>query len=207
MLLATLVPMGLFVLALGGCKAAPTALEQRFFTVVTNYVPVVVTNTVFVTNTVTAVLTNSTGAVWSTTNISVSATPSIGTNWAAAYDFRPNASAAELGTVGKAIGDPFGAGGIVELVLGGAFALWGIVRSNRAAKTSAALAQIIEVGRNVLATTPQGAALEEQWVSWMTKHQKERGVVTDVVRLLENTMDPLEARTQAKKLAELVAAG
>jgi len=48
-----------------------------------------------------------------------------------------------------------------------------------------ALVQGVETARAVLTTTPQGQAVDAQFVKWLMDHQKEAGVFTTVSGLVE----------------------
>jgi hypothetical protein len=62
-----------------------------------------------------------------------------------------------------------GIGSIVALVLGG---LYRGYRQLRNRKVNEALVQGIETPRAVLTTTPQGQAMDAQFVKWLMQHQK-----------------------------------
>ena len=89
---------------------------------------------------------------------------------------------------------------MVGLLVAGAFAVWAQLRSSRAAKVSAVLAQVIETGRAVLQTTPQGQVLDEKWKNWMITHQAEERVIEDVIKLLGQVVDNESAKQVAAKL-------
>ncbi len=71
-------------------------------------------------------------------------------------------------------------------------------------KTAGVLAQVIETGRQVLQATPQGQVLDEQWKLWMMQHQAEAGVMTDVLKLLQNVVDEPSAKLAAQQLVTLM---
>jgi len=169
----------------------PSALEEHFFTVITNYVTVVTTNEQITAGADGVLVTN----------------PVIVTNIYEGYDFAPNTNAAALIETGERIGDFWGVGGLVGTILAGLFGVWAKMRGNQAAKTAGVLAQVIEAGRKVLATTPQGQNLETQWVAWMSKHQTETGVVLEVSKLLKQVVNKESAQMVADELIKLAQKG
>jgi hypothetical protein len=179
---------------LSGCALAgprpPSGIEQTFFTVVTNYVPIVTSTTTVL------VVTNESGVTWVTNVIRE-------TNWAEGYNFTPNDNAEMVAETGTTVGNFFGVGGIVGTLLTAAFGIWAKLRSNNAMKMAGVLAQIIEAGRKVLISTPQGQQLENQWVSWMSRQQIDSGVILEVNKLLKAVIDPESAKLAAHDLIEL----
>lgn len=174
-------------LAVLGCTTTkpPTAVENTFFTVVTNYVPIVVPQVVYVTN--------EAGTAWQTNVV-------YKTNWAEGYTFSPNTNASAVIETGTAIGNFFGVGGLVGTILAALFGMWARLRGNQAVKTAGVLAEIIEAGRKVLASTPQGTSLESNWVAWMSKHQTETGVILEVAKLLKQVVSNETAQKVADEL-------
>jgi hypothetical protein len=180
-------PVVVLLLMLAGCSTTkpPTHVENTFFTVVTNYVPIVVPQVVIVTN--------EAGTAWHTNLVYL-------TNWAEGYDFAPNTNATAVIETGTAIGNFFGVGGLVGTILAALFGMWAKMRGNSALKTAGVLAEIIEAGRKVLASTPQGASLESNWVAWMSKHQTETGVILEVAKLLKQVVNNETAKKVADQL-------
>lgn len=193
-------------LGLLGCKtSAPTRLEQSLFDLTTNQVVSVASVPVVVQETNVVVYDSpQTGlAVWETNIVSVTNYRTVSvTN--EEYAYLPGNKAEQIVESGSALGNLFGMGGIVGTVLGGLFGLWGQMRSSKSNKTAAALAQIIETGSKILKTTPQGLQLDSQWKKWMLSHQTEQGVVTEVLRLLQTTVDEPSAQVTAQKLLDLM---
>ena len=113
----------------------------------------------------------------------------------------PNAGAAQLVSAASFLG-PWGH--LAGIVLGGLFGAYGLLRSSRSAKTAGVLAQVIETGRQVLQATPQGQALDQQWKTWMIQHQAEQGVMSDVVKLLNQVVDEPSAKITAQDLVGLM---
>lgn len=213
----SVVPVALASGLLVSCQTGPPSrLESKFFDITTNYVPqvVVVTNVtpVYLTNVVTIQQTNvmvdKRVEVYPVTNLTTLITYKtnyeLATNYIPAYTFTPNTNAATVVETGKAAGDLFGFGGIVAAILGGAFGLYGKMRSTKALNTAGVLAQVIQVGRDILKTTPQGQALDSQWKNWMIQHQLETGVIQQVVGLLDRVVDDESAREVAAEIAKLI---
>jgi hypothetical protein len=119
------------------------------------------------------------------------------------YSFEPNAAAQDVAnTVGWVTG-MFGPWGEMATVVSGwLFGLYATVRSSKSSKVAGVLAQVIETGRQVLASTPQGAALGEQWKQWMVMHQAEAGVLSEVSKLLDSAVDPASAKYVAGQLVD-----
>jgi hypothetical protein len=209
---------------LSGCSTLDRAYKQELtwadapvvhvFTntvVVTNTVPVVTerTNIVYVTdratgavsgyatrepvatNMVTAVVTNFV-PVFYTNLVQVPVTNLVA---------RPEAEAA-ISATGSVI-NTFapGIGSIVALALGG---LYHGYRQIRNRKVNEALVQGVETARAVLTTTPQGQAMDAQFVRWLMEHQKEAGVFTTVSTLVDQLSDNPAARMTAEEIAQRV---
>jgi hypothetical protein len=96
-----------------------------------------------------------------------------------------------------------GVGSIVALVLGG---LYHGYRQLRNRKVNEALIQGVETARAVLATTPQGQAVDAQFVKWLMEHQKEAGVFTTVSGLVDQLTDNPAARVVAQEIRSRVSA-
>lgn len=194
------------LVALVGCQSgpqrAPSAFEQKFYTIQTNFVPVVEarTNTVVVTN----VIEQASGApiFVVSTNVNVTFT----SNAIPQYALTPNDSAKATATTGGAITNTFapGFGGIVTAGLGGLFGLWGTLRSRKSNQAAAAFAQIIETGEQVLLTVPNGAAIAAQWKAWMIKHQAETNTIGEASKLVANIVNTGDAKLAADEITALL---
>jgi hypothetical protein len=169
-------------LLITSCVGAPTTLEEALFNITTTEVPIVSTTT------------NVVGGVEVVTSE---------TNWVEAFDFTPNEKSTAIVETGTNIGNFFGVGGIVGTLLSALLGIWAKSRSNSNRKTAAILAQVIEAGRKVMSTTPQGAQLESQWTAWMMKHQTEAGVILEVSKLLKQVVDKESAQMVADTLIGL----
>ena len=166
------------------CVGAPTKVEEKLFDVKTISVPVV---------------------TWATNIVDGTAVITATTNFYEAFDFTPGETAEAIVETGTNIGNLFGVGGIVGTLLSAIFGIWAKMRSNTNAKTAVVLAQIIEAGRKVLTTTPQGKLVEPLWVAWMSKKQTEAGVVLEVAKLLKTVVDNQSAQMVADELIKLSA--
>jgi len=92
-----------------------------------------------------------------------------------------------------------GIGSIVALALGG---LYHGYRQVRDRKVNEALVQGVETARAVLTTTPQGQAVDAQFVKWLMDHQQEAGVFNTVSALVEDLSDNPAARMTAQEIAQ-----
>ena len=203
---------------MGGCASAPpSALEQHFFEVRTNVIPVIVpvTNVVEMTNWATVTVTNrvevinekevvvpvtnvTLHSIWATNVVTV-------TNQVEAYTFVPGTNAVAVTETAREIGGLWGPWGeLIGLILGGVFGIWGLLRSSRANKTAAVLAQVIETGKQLLRLTPQGNELDATWTAWMKEHQRETGTMLAVIQLLNNVVDEPSAKQVAAELRKLI---
>jgi hypothetical protein len=94
-----------------------------------------------------------------------------------------------------------GIGSILALALGGLYHGYRQVRNR---KVNEALVQGVETARAVLTTTPQGQAVDAQFVKWLMDHQKEAGVFTTVSGLVEQLSDNPAAKLTAQEIAQRV---
>src|SRR5512135_253500 len=94
-----------------------------------------------------------------------------------------------------------GIGSIVALALGGLYHGYRQIRNRR---INEALVQGVETARAVLTTTPQGQAVDAQFVKWLMDHQKEAGVFTTVSGLVEQLSDNPAAKMTAQEIAQRV---
>jgi hypothetical protein len=94
-----------------------------------------------------------------------------------------------------------GVGSIVALALGGLYHGYRQVRNR---KVNEALVQGVETARAVLTTSPQGRAVDAQFVRWLMEHQREAGVFGTVSDLVENLSDNPAARLTAQEIAQRV---
>ena len=94
-----------------------------------------------------------------------------------------------------------GIGSILALALGGLYHGYRQVRNR---KVNEALVQGVETARAVLTTTPQGQAVDAQFVKWLMDHQKEAGVFTTVSGLVQQLSDNPAAKLTAQEIAQRV---
>src|SRR5512135_625171 len=92
-----------------------------------------------------------------------------------------------------------GVGSILALALAGLYHGYRQVRNR---KVNEALVQGVETARAVLTTTPQGQAVDAQFVKWLMEHQKEAGVFTTVSALVDQVSDNPAAKLTAQEIAE-----
>jgi hypothetical protein len=221
--------LGIAVAALTGCgtfgkNAGPaTGLEQRLFSVTTNFVPQVVqqTNTVTVTNTVQEVrqvtVTNAIGVpvdVPMTNYRTVLVTkevPVTVTNIVPIQQLGPGSGSNTVTAVAGGVAGMFGWGGMVTTVLGGLFAGYLKLRNNALAgratilnQTAGALTQNIETLLNVLQSTPQGAAVMPQIKNYLMAHQTEAGVIQSVAGIIEHFVNEPAAQQSAAEIVQAI---
>lgn len=223
------IPLCLFILfgCATGANRAPTAFEQKFFNIQTNYVPQVMVTTVtnyqiekvrqVVVETNTVTITNQQSGAQEqkivyvpVTNTLVKEVPVVTkefiTNTVPSYTYTPNATTAQIKAGAETVGGLFGPyGGMAAAAVGGIFGLWGHLRSSKANATSAVLTQVIETGSELLKTTPQGTVLADKWRTWMIAHQAEQGVIENVTKIVANVVDNEAAKDAAAKLTALTA--
>lgn len=190
-------------LLLQGCAGAasqrpPSPIEQHFFDVTTNQVPVVESVPQVVT------VTNEQLEVVTVTNVVTT------TNLVESYAFTPNERAQAVQGIGEAAGNVWGVGGIIGTALGALFGLWGMWRSRQssvmAEDTAAVLVQIIETGRQLLLQLPDGAKYETVWKNWMIKHQADVGKIAEISALVATAVDTESARGAAAGLLDIIKA-
>ena len=177
--------------------------------VVTNVVPVVLerTNVVFVTNAVSGavagVLVREPVATNMVTAVVTNFVPVAYTNYVEVpvTNLVSNPVAeASISAAGSVI-NMFapGIGGIVALALGGLYHGYRQVRNR---KVNEALVQGVETARAVLTSTPQGQAVDAQFVKWLMDHQKEAGIFATVSDLVDQVSDSPAAKMTAQEIAQ-----
>src|SRR6516162_5524794 len=216
--------LALLVACASGCSTLDRAYKQEVtwtnvptvhvFTntvVVTNTVPVVTerTNVVYVTNATSGAVSGfATREPIATNYLTVTATnliPVFMTNMVQVpvtnLVAKPEAEAA-ISAVGSVV-NTFapGIGSIVALALGGLYHGYRQVRNR---KVNEALVQGVETARAVLTTTPQGQAVDAQFVRWLMEHQQDAGVFTTVSNLVEQLSDNPAAQLTAQEIAQRV---
>ena len=216
--------LALLVACASGCSTLDRAYKQevtwtnapvvRVFTntvVVTNTVPVVTerTNIVYVTNASTGAVSGYVAREPVATNLVAMAV----TNFVPVFFTnvvqvpvtnlvaKPEAEAA-ISAAGSVV-NTFapGIGSIVALALGGLYHGYRQVRNR---KVNEALVQGVETARAVLTTTPQGQAVDAQFVKWLMEHQKEAGVFATVSGLVDQLSDNPAAKMTAQEIARRV---
>ena len=204
------------LLVLSGCgtlTGPPKPWEQKYYDVQTNTIEMVnwYTNHVSITNFQTVLVeqpvVGTTNFVTITNLIPVLAyqTNVVSlTNLTEQYVFTPN-DTAKTEIVGTAtdIGGYFGAGNVVGLIAGALVGLWGVIRSKKAQSVAATLAQVIEVGSEIIKSNPATAGLDAKWKTWMQQHQAETGTLNAVLNILKNNTDNRDAKDVANALLKL----
>lgn len=194
-----------------GCASTPTKVETKLFDITTNTVVVLKTNTIWKTNVeiqqVQQIVPTPSGSVTNVfffTNVAAIPIQVPTTNVTQNYNYTPNQNAAEIKEGGTAAGNLFGVGGIAGTVLGGIFTAWAAWRSKQNKGMAVALSQIVETGREVLKTLPNGAALDTAYVSWMQKHQAEAGAIQSVMKIVSNVTDNQSAQKAAQEISDTI---
>lgn len=178
----------LFVLGIVGCGTLdrpPTAFEQKMFDVKTNLVEVAVPTTQTVVN----------GELVTVPGI---------TSIVEQYEFLPNERQEAIKGTAKVVGSFWGVGDLAAALVGGAFGLWGMLRSRKSSKMASTLIQVIETGRQILQTTPQGQKLDDRWKTWMIQHQAEQGIINEVVKLVGQAANTEDAKLVSQKILDLM---
>jgi hypothetical protein len=215
--LVLLIDLFLAALLLTGCQtAAPTAVESALFQIHTNYVPQVfnVTNYVPVTNTVIKFVTNELHQVievpvvtiLSQTNVTTLTNIFEATEWTT----KTNVTAA-VGAAGSII-NTFapGIGSLASAIALGLLGIWGTARQKNKqignlSQAAQVLTQTIQVGRELIARTPQGAQVADTWKAWMEKNQTNQGAIEQVIALMKLGVDKTDASYTADQLLKLMA--
>jgi hypothetical protein len=214
-----------------GCGTIPNVFDRTVFDVTTNYVPrlVLQTNTylvpVFQTNAV-MVVTYQTNIVHDN---QIQITPVTVTNTVVStvmqtntvtttnqitvpqYVLTPGATVEGIKTIGGIAGAPYGVGGLVTGGLGALAAIYTGWRNRQfkgqndaLSQTAGTLAQVIETGREVLKTTPQGQQADAAFKQWMISHQAVTGVISDVSDIVKEKVDNDEAKRAADQIKLLM---
>lgn len=174
-----------------GCALAPSAVDSFVFHAETNTVPVV-TNWVK-----TVTVTNSTGGAetrnvvtWAT-NIENHVTYTVSTN------------AAAIVKTGAAVGNIFapGWGEAVGVGLMGLFGLWAKMRTAKTTKSAAVMAQGMET-LLALIEAEKGKAFTDTLKLRLVKDQNAAGVLREIAKLVETTVDNEAAKQLARSLLE-----
>jgi hypothetical protein len=201
-----------------GCQSTPYAWENTFYDIKTNVTPIVIvqTNQVFKTNVVekTEVQTNWVAGIPNVSllpvresTITSDVVVTLKTNYQVDYTYTENTNSAAVGRTAGSVANLIlpGSGGLVTTAIAGLAALWGGLRSRKLKKTAAVLAQGIEVyGEVTKATGAAGAKLDGTVKSWLQQHQAETGVLTEVLDVIDQSVDNSDAKTAADAIRKFV---
>lgn len=204
--------LSLGLLIFGCASKPPSAWEQHWFNITTNYVPQVSVQTnvipVTIIQTNIVVVTNAQSVVEYRTNVvpilSYQTNAVTVTNLAEQYSYKPGAPAQEVQGVGAAIGNLFGLGGVVSTALAGLFSLYGYVRSTKNHAAATNLAQTVETMREFVKSLPNGAQYDQVLVNWMQTHQAEQNVIQDVVRIVSREVSNPDAQAASQQILALL---
>lgn len=204
------IAIGALLWLLAGCSVVgknpspPTKLESGLFDVKTNYVPVVVAVTEYKTNVlqVTQIITNTAGVTLTVTNWTTNtvSTPALQTNLQAQYFYDQGAGAQTVKGVAGGIGALFGAGGLASTAASLLLGVWGWARSSKNYQTAANTAQVVETIRQFIKQLPNGSNYDAALVQFMTQHQADAGVLSNVVQLLANEVSNPDAKVAADSI-------
>lgn len=191
---AALVFAGLVFLtfSMTGCRTgAPTEVEEAWFKVTTNQVPVVTVLTNQVQDPATGEVLTEVTAI---------------TNVVEEYEFAPGDRVIATADAARNIGNSIapGAGSIAGLVVTGLGWLYAGVRSRRKGKALAAVMQGLETARKVLQETHQGRQADKELVNWLVRHQMQAGVLVEVSTLIQRTVNSEDAKAAAKLVMDFV---
>lgn len=221
----TLLLIPLLALIVAGCSTTPTAFDRSFGNITTNYVEkiVILTNVVplFVTNPIVEIhyktnevgvptpffITNTFTIVTYQTNLTA------GTNSVPVITVTPNdTSKAIASTAGTVVGTFLpGTGALVTEGLLGLLTIFFGVRSRQMSgqkdvlsQAAGTLTQIIETGRQIMATTPQGQQAANAFTAWMVSHQRETQTIAAISDLVTKVVDKDEAKKAAEAILRLI---
>lgn len=183
----------------GPLSNQPTAFDRTLYDITTNVVQA--TNFVNQTNYFTVTTTNSAGTVQVVTNPIPLTVPIIlsVTNFGYTPKAQTSATVGVVGDLASATGIPYA--GLITTALTGLIGLWGYFKTNqgRTAATAQAsqanaiagnTAQILQVARNVIAQSPNGATLTTQLNAYMMQHQQDAMLANEVAGLVDKWVDP-----------------
>lgn len=187
---------------LGANPKPPTKVEGYIFNTVTSTVPVIVPS--YITNQVVVTQTNVQGVTVFQTNV-VPVTVPATTNLAPAYaDSLKPGVAQGIGAASAVANTIFpGAGTVISIVGNGVLGLLTLLaygRSTKNANTAGVLAQNVQVARQLLQSLPNGAALDQQFTSFIQNHQADEGVLQQVIALVASKVSNSNAQTAAQQI-------
>lgn len=216
-----LLVLGALTLALAGCAAVPTKFDRIFADVQTNYVPVLVIHTnvltVLQTNVATVTVTNQVGVavpIFQTNVVTAFQTnlvPVMVTNEQYTLTAKPIVAevAGVAGTVGN-IAAP-GSGALITGAIGALATIFLGYRNrqfkgqnNALSQSAGVLTQIIETGREVMATTPQGRDAADEFTTWMKEHQKSTQTAATIADLVKDNVSNQDAQRAAAQILALL---
>lgn len=177
----------LYIVGCAAVQAPPSQQELKYYSIETNYVPQITTYS------------NLDGSV------------EIVSNNVPIYTFTPNTNAKAVAEIGGAVGNIWGVGGVVSTLIASLFAIYAkrrsnqaITKANTAEYTAAELTQIIESGREIMKTLPNGPQYEAAWKTWMINHQKEAGIIGAVADIIATQVDNEKAKGAAQTILDLI---
>lgn len=179
-------------ISLSGCAAPgpqppPSKLDQVVFAIQTNIVNQ--TNTYQLTNVVTQVqaVTNTVGQVTSVTNVTQQVVPQYVAVPVTNYVYTPKPVITDGANMIGGMTGPYGA--VAAAALAGILGIWGRLKS-RQADTMQGVAenstQALQTARAVIAALPNGASVADQFDKWLTAHQADADLASEIAGVLAN---------------------
>lgn len=208
-----------------GCASTPTAFDKAVADVTTNYVP----HLVLQTNIVTVVQTNSILQLVTITNsvgvlvpvfvtnltsiVTYQTNVVMATNLVAVPVLTPNDTATGTASVAGSIGNILapGTGSLITESLLGLLAIFLGYRNRQFAgkndaltQSAGVLTQIIETGRELMSSTPQGQKAADAFTQWMVTHQAETGTIGEIANIVKGSTNNAEAQAAANQILALI---
>lgn len=195
--------------AMGSNPTPPNKVESVLFNTTTNYVPVVIP--AYVTNqvTVTSYQTNVQGVAVTQylTNIVPVTVPASITNVPSYTETPKQSVTAGVQGAGGVLNVLFpGIGSIASNAVLALLGFYGYLRSSKLGNTAAVLAQNVQLARNILQSVPNGAALDNAFVTFIQNHQADEGVIQQVMATIAAEVNNSDAKVAAQQIAATVQA-
>ena len=209
-----------------GCSSTPTALDRTVANVQTNYaavpaiqtnvVPVYQTNVVVVSQTVTntvgvpviAFTTNYVPVTTYQTNLLL-----VTNEVVTGYTLTPKTNVTDIAQAAGGVTNAFvpGVGGLVTSGLLGLLSIFLGYRnrqmsgqSDALSQAAGVLAQTIETGREVMASTPQGQAASDAFSKWLVSQQKATNTIGLITQIVKDSTDNVQAQAAASQILAVI---
>lgn len=204
---------------LAGCSSTtPTAVERALYDVQTNVTQQVTVKTV--TNIVNEVVpqyvlvnvtnTDHTVQITTLTNFIPVPMPQVVlvsvTNAVTNFVETPKQTVTDTIQAGGSVLNTFlpGVGGIISTVAVGLLGLWAKIRSTKNLNDVAGtLTQSIETARSIIKSLPNGAAIGQQFDTFLVQHQADANVLSQITKIVNDTVSAGDAQSKASELLTL----